>query len=161
MEGAARARLNALLQLADATTLLDQIRLLVDYHGRVMADRGQQPWLMLDDKGVRCMSARCVIRLEENWPQGVWYNSYYLAAVQMASAWLSGGSGVKLLAAFKEQIKALGPLRYIWLTSFNINIEFIETYLLPVVMDMGRYRQPRPHLPRSWCPIRLGRLFCS
>lgn len=42
---------------------------------------------------------------------------------------------MKLLTAFKEQLKELGELRYVWLTSFNINIEFIETYLLPAVLN--------------------------
>lgn len=42
---------------------------------------------------------------------------------------------MKLLTAFKEQLKELGELRYVWLTSFNINIEFIETYLLPAVLS--------------------------
>lgn len=42
---------------------------------------------------------------------------------------------MKLLTAFKEQLKTLGELRYVWLTSFNINIEFIETYLLPAVLN--------------------------
>lgn len=92
VEGAARARLNALLQLADATTLLDQIRLLVDYHGRVMADRGQQPWLMLDDKGVRVHVRPMRNPLEENWPQGVWYNSYYLPQFKWLVHGYQGGA---------------------------------------------------------------------
>ena len=43
---------------------------------------------------------------------------------------------MKLLNAFREQLKSLGKLRYAWFTSFNINIEFIETYLLPAVLEM-------------------------
>ena len=78
VKGAARARLNALLQLADATTLLDQIRLLVAYHGRVMTERGQQPWMVLDEKGIRVHVRPMRNPLEKDWPQGVWYNSYYL-----------------------------------------------------------------------------------
>ena len=71
---------------------------------------------------------------------------------------------MKLLAAFKEQIKALGPLRYIWLTSFNINIEFIETYLLPAVLDM---EQPKTRLDYEHFQIALiekgidFRVFCD
>ncbi|EPN38411.1 hypothetical protein [Pseudomonas syringae] len=38
---------------------------------------------------------------------------------------------MKLLNSFAEQIKACGKLKRVWLTSFNIDIEFIETYLLP------------------------------
>jgi hypothetical protein len=78
VKGAARERLNALLQLAGATRLSDQIRLLVDYHGRVMTERGQQPWLSLGDKGVKVHVRPMRNPSEENWPQGVWYNSYYL-----------------------------------------------------------------------------------
>lgn len=41
---------------------------------------------------------------------------------------------MKLLNAFAEQVKACGKLKTVWLTSFNIDIEFIETYLLPAVL---------------------------
>ena len=78
VKGAARARLNALLQLAEATTLSDQIGLLVDYHGRVMAERGQQPWLTLADTATKVHVRPMLNPSEEDWPQGVWYNSYYL-----------------------------------------------------------------------------------
>lgn len=42
---------------------------------------------------------------------------------------------MKLLNAFAEQVKDLGKLKRVWLTSFCIDIEFIETYLLPAVLD--------------------------
>ena len=42
---------------------------------------------------------------------------------------------MKLLESFKEQIKSLGELKYAWFTSFNINIAFIETYVLPAVLE--------------------------
>ena len=41
---------------------------------------------------------------------------------------------MKLLNAFSEQVKACGTLKRVWLTSFCIDIEFIETYLLPTVL---------------------------
>lgn len=41
---------------------------------------------------------------------------------------------MKLHSAFSEQVKACGRLRRVWLTSFNIDIEFIETYVLPTVL---------------------------
>ncbi|WP_226488167.1 hypothetical protein [Pseudomonas sp. B20] len=41
---------------------------------------------------------------------------------------------MKLHSAFAEQVKACGQLRRVWLTSFNIDIEFIETYVLPTVL---------------------------
>ena len=59
---------------------------------------------------------------------------------------------MKLLTAFKEQLKTLGELRYVWLTSFNINIEFIETYLLPAVLDMD---QPKTRLDYEHFQIAL------
>lgn len=71
---------------------------------------------------------------------------------------------MKLLTAFKDQIKMLGELRYVWLTSFNINIEFIETYLLPVVLDM---EQPKTRLDYEHFQIALiekeidFRVFCD
>lgn len=43
---------------------------------------------------------------------------------------------MKLLSAFRDQIKAVGNVERVWLTSFVINIEFIETYLLPTILDM-------------------------
>lgn len=71
---------------------------------------------------------------------------------------------MKLLTAFKEQLKTLGELRYVWLTSFNINIEFIETYLLPAVLDM---EQPKTRLDYEYFQIALTekeidfRVFCD
>lgn len=43
---------------------------------------------------------------------------------------------MKLLTAFRHQIEAVGDIRRVWLTSFVINVEFIETYLLPVILGM-------------------------
>lgn len=59
---------------------------------------------------------------------------------------------MKLLTAFKEQLKELGDLRYVWLTSFNINIEFIETYLLPAVLNM---EQPKTRMDYEHFQITL------
>lgn len=41
---------------------------------------------------------------------------------------------MKLLNSFAAQVKACGTLKRVWLTSFCIDIEFIETYLLPTVL---------------------------
>jgi hypothetical protein len=71
---------------------------------------------------------------------------------------------MKLLNAFKDQLDKLGDLRYVWLTSFNINIEFIETYLLPAVLDM---EQPKTRLDYEHFQIALTekgidfRVFCD
>lgn len=43
---------------------------------------------------------------------------------------------MKLLNVFEKQVKAVGAIQKIWLTSFVIDVEFIETYLLPVVLGM-------------------------
>lgn len=47
---------------------------------------------------------------------------------------------MKLLDAFKQQLEELGEIRRVWLTTFNLNIGFVETYLLPAVLGMD---QPR------------------
>lgn len=75
---------------------------------------------------------------------------------------------MKLLSTFKEQLKEqlkeLGELRYVWLTSFTINIEFIETYLLPAVLDM---EQPKTRLDYEHFQITVTekkidfRVFCD
>lgn len=71
---------------------------------------------------------------------------------------------MKLLTALKDQLKTLGELRYVWLTSFNINIEFIETYLLPAVLDM---EPPKTRLDYEHFQIALTekgidfRVFCD
>jgi hypothetical protein len=43
---------------------------------------------------------------------------------------------MKLLKTFTDQLKDLGEIRKVWLTSFVIDIEFIETYLLPAILNM-------------------------
>lgn len=43
---------------------------------------------------------------------------------------------MKLLKTFNDQLKDLGEIRKVWLTSFVIDIEFIETYLLPAILNM-------------------------
>lgn len=92
VKGAARVRLDALLELADATTLSDQIRLLVEYHGRVMAERGQQPWLALDDNGIKVHARPMHKPSKEEWPNGVWYHSYYLPQFKWLVRGYHGGT---------------------------------------------------------------------
>jgi len=71
---------------------------------------------------------------------------------------------MKLLNAFREQLKSLGKLRYVWFTSFNINIEFIETYLLPAVLEM---EQPKNRMDYEHFQLALTasgidfRVFCD
>ena len=71
---------------------------------------------------------------------------------------------MKLLEQFKQELKNLGELRYIWFTSFNISLEFIETYLLPAVLDM---EPPRNRLDYEHFQLALNerginfRVFCD
>lgn len=41
---------------------------------------------------------------------------------------------MKLLNAFRDQVKALGPLKRAWFTTFNLGIPFFETHLLPALL---------------------------
>ena len=43
---------------------------------------------------------------------------------------------MKLLETFKGQITECGDIKRVWLTSFNIDIEFIETFIVPAVLGM-------------------------
>ncbi len=71
---------------------------------------------------------------------------------------------MKLLGEFNQQLESLGELRYAWFTSFNINIEFIESYLLPAVLDMD---SPKNRLDYEHFQLALNdkkidfRVFCD
>ncbi|MFD2366717.1 phospholipase D family protein [Pseudoduganella sp. GCM10020061] len=41
---------------------------------------------------------------------------------------------MKLLTELQKQVSRMGTLRHAWFTSFNADIEFIETYVLPVTI---------------------------
>ncbi|MBY6212365.1 hypothetical protein KUV95_12470 [Microbulbifer agarilyticus] len=41
---------------------------------------------------------------------------------------------MRLMHRFKQQLQQLGALRRVWLTSFNIDIPFIESHILPAVL---------------------------
>jgi len=41
---------------------------------------------------------------------------------------------LKLLEAFKNQVKSVGKVQSVWLTTFSLNIEFVETYILATVL---------------------------
>jgi hypothetical protein len=49
---------------------------------------------------------------------------------------------MKLLEEFQEQLAKIGPPRRVWLTTFNLGIEFVETYLLPAILGMEAPRSP-------------------
>ncbi|MDD1956912.1 hypothetical protein NP552_17870 [Pseudomonas sp. 8209] len=42
---------------------------------------------------------------------------------------------MKLIEAFRQQLKELGELKRVWLTTFNVNLGFVETHLLPAVLN--------------------------
>lgn len=42
---------------------------------------------------------------------------------------------MKLLEAFRQQVRELGPLKKAWFTTFNLGIPFFETHLLPVLLE--------------------------
>lgn len=41
---------------------------------------------------------------------------------------------MKLLNAFRDQVKMLGPLKCAWFTTFNLGIPFFETHVLPALL---------------------------
>lgn len=43
---------------------------------------------------------------------------------------------MKLLENFKQQLQGLGPLKRVWLTTFNLDIAFVETWVLPALLRM-------------------------
>lgn len=43
---------------------------------------------------------------------------------------------MKLIEAFKQQLKEMGELKRVWLTTFNLNLGFVESHLLPAVLNM-------------------------
>ncbi len=55
---------------------------------------------------------------------------------------------MKLISEFKAQLTALGEIKRVWLTSFNINISFIETHLLPAVLGMDEPPKNRAEFER-------------
>lgn len=42
---------------------------------------------------------------------------------------------MKLLDEFRQQVRALGPLRRAWFTTFNLDIPFFETHVLPELLQ--------------------------
>ncbi|USW93898.1 hypothetical protein NHF39_21245 [Pseudomonas proteolytica] len=71
---------------------------------------------------------------------------------------------MKLHSAFAEQVKACGQLRRVWLTSFNIDIEFIETYVLPTVLgaEIPRTRMEYEALQLALTEQEIDlRVFCD
>ena len=47
-----------------------------------------------------------------------------------------GQCGMKLLDNFKQQLGGMGRLKRVWLTTFNLDIAFVESWVLPAVLGM-------------------------
>jgi len=43
---------------------------------------------------------------------------------------------MKLLSEFGNQVSQLGALKRVWITSFNLSVNFIESHLLPIIVGM-------------------------
>lgn len=50
-----------------------------------------------------------------------------------------------MIDSFKQAINQVRKVEKVWLTSFTIDIEFIETYLLPIIVDDAN-NKPRTHM---------------
>ncbi|MFP9469318.1 hypothetical protein AB6D37_11350 [Pectobacterium brasiliense] len=72
---------------------------------------------------------------------------------------------MKLINEFKAQLATLGDIKRVWLTSFTINIGFIETYLLPAVLGIDEPPKNRREFERlQFELIRQGidfRVYCD
>lgn len=42
----------------------------------------------------------------------------------------------KMMEALRQKIQTLGPLKHAWFTSFNLNIDFFERYVLSTLLEM-------------------------
>ena len=71
---------------------------------------------------------------------------------------------MKLLEAFKRQLIQCGGIQRVWLTSFNIDVEFIETFILPAVLasDQPRIRMDYEVLQQELNDREVDfRVFCD
>lgn len=71
---------------------------------------------------------------------------------------------MKLLELFTKQLNECGAVKRVWLTSFNIDIEFIETYILPTVLgvEIPRTRMDYEALQLELNEQRIDfRVFCD
>jgi hypothetical protein len=48
---------------------------------------------------------------------------------------------MKLVAELQKQVESMGALRHAWFTSFNTDIEFVETYVLPATLGASTPRK--------------------
>ncbi|MFN4327630.1 MAG: hypothetical protein ACK4FF_02035 [Limnobacter sp.] len=73
---------------------------------------------------------------------------------------------MKLLDAFRQQVRALGPLKRAWFTTFNLSIPFFETHVLPELLQ-GDADPPANRMDYENMQLRLAergidlRVFCD
>lgn len=71
---------------------------------------------------------------------------------------------MKLLQNFTDQLARCGDIQRVWLTSFNMDIEFIESFILPAVLGA---EQPRTRMDYEALQLELSgrgidfRVFCD
>lgn len=71
---------------------------------------------------------------------------------------------MKLLAELQKQVGRMGTLRRAWFTSFNTDIEFVETYVLPATLGANtprnriEYEQLQQELTKEDIDFRV---FCD
>lgn len=71
---------------------------------------------------------------------------------------------MKLLAELKRRVAKIGPLRRAWFTTFNLDIEFLETFVLPATIGA---EQPRNRIEFEQLQLELNntgidfRVFCD
>ncbi|WP_020655805.1 phospholipase D family protein [Massilia niastensis] len=71
---------------------------------------------------------------------------------------------MKLLAELQKQVSGMGKLRHAWFTSFNADIEFVETYILPATIGANpprnrlEYEQLQQELTTNAIDFRV---FCD
>lgn len=71
---------------------------------------------------------------------------------------------MKLLSAFKKQIDQLQGIRRVWLTTFTLDLNLVETYLLPTVLGMERPRNRMDYENFQVALVEAGidfRVFCD
>jgi len=79
LAGRGKARLDDLTGLSVCASLEEQIRSVLAYHGKVMALRGQAPWLSIDDLGeIKVHVRRPVAPAPESRGKDYWSNHYYI-----------------------------------------------------------------------------------
>lgn len=71
---------------------------------------------------------------------------------------------MKMLQALKQQLEKLGELERVWFTTFNISVDFVETFLLPTLlrMDTPRNRMDYESFQQEIQQRKLDlRIFCD